>query len=248
MTNVYAWPPVGLTGWEIHHELPLSRSVGLIGGVSRTSSHLPARREATAIVSGIGVDDNAAGYVEVLKILLKGGANLVRVDVLPPLWWPCDQDGQRITMPLVWTAGGTELRWTSNGVPLQWATEGFAATGAPGFDAGWPAILVRGLPPLQIVAQPSQRLTVRDDAGNVSAAMVLTQARSDAAGVAVIRLLTSVNVSGIVSIGETESVVFEALDMPRAVQPVDGDFAFTWNFREVLAGEKGALVELNPWG
>lgn len=249
MTNVYTWPPVGLTGWEITTLRPVSRSVGLLDGRPRTSSALRERRLATAVVQGIGPDEAGAGYVEVLKRLLQGGQHLVKVECRPAIWHLRWGNGELISRLLEWTSGGVELLWTSGGDDLLWS-DNLPAHGVPGTDGGWPSITVSGLPPSQIVARPGELIRVQADLdAQPEFARVLTVARSNGSGVAVIRLMTAIAAGGLVSIGETEAIVFEALDMPRAVQPVGANWAYTWNFREVFQDEYPTTwVELNPWG
>ena len=65
--------------------------------------------------------------------------------------------------------------------------------------------------------------------------------------VATIRLFEAVTASGYVTIGGRESIVFEALNMPRSVQPARGTFGYTWEFREVFEDEYESWTELNPW-
>ncbi|HBR41772.1 MAG TPA: hypothetical protein DD951_10740, partial [Sulfitobacter pontiacus] len=87
MTDVIAWPPFQLTGWELAEVYPQSRSVGLIEGRPRTSSAQRARRVATANITGIGTDQAGAGYVRMLNRMWAGKPNLVRVKCLSSLWY-----------------------------------------------------------------------------------------------------------------------------------------------------------------
>ena len=42
--------------------------------------------------------------------------------------------------------------------------------------------------------------------------------------------------------------VFEADDMPRAVQPLGQNWTYSWSFTEVFEDEgRGPWVEVNPW-
>jgi hypothetical protein len=248
MTDVIAWPPVGLSGWEITEVTPVSRSVGLIQGGRRTSSFERTRRYATAIVLGRGQDQAGAGYVEMLKRQLAGGANLVRVDCTSCIWQLARAETRFRRQALNWTAGGVTLNWTAGGTDVLWGSSGYALAGEPTTDSGWPAIEVAGFPAGQVVARPSERLTVTDGSAT-DAATVLTVARSDAAGVATIRLDQAVTTTGVVSLGVTESIVFEALSMPREVQKVAGTWAFTWEFREAFEDESAdGWSEVDPWG
>lgn len=247
MTNVIAWPPVGLTGWEITEVTPVSRSVGLVQGGRRTSSAERTRRYATAIVPGRGPDQAGAGYVEMLKRQLEGGKHLVRVECTSGIWHLARADAVYGFDPLSWTSGGVPLAWTSGGVNLMWSASGYALNGVPTTDGGWPAIEVSGLPANRIVVRPSERLSVTDG-GTTETATVMAVARSDGAGVATIRLDAAVSTVGAVSMGVTESIVFEALSMPREVQK-SRNWAYTWEFREAFEDESvDGWTEVDPWG
>jgi hypothetical protein len=247
-TNVYRWPPVGLTGWEITTVEPISRSTGLIDGRPRTSSAQRARKYLTAVVPGINYDSAGAGYIEVLKELLDGGRHLVRIEAASSLWHLASAGQNLVSHYLQWSTNGVPLMWTTEGTQLLWSSN-LDAQGTPGTDNGWPSITVTGLPPNRIVARPGDLLTVRaSPTATAERSRVLTVARSNGSGVAVIRLMTAVTASGLVSIGETESLVVEALDMPRAVQPANSEWTYTWSFRQVFQDEYvGPWVELNPW-
>ena len=246
MTDVIAWPPVGLTAWEFTRVDPVSRSVGLLDGRPRTSSAQRSRRLATAIVSGMGPDLAGAGYVEMLKEYLAGGRHLVRVECMSP-------NLQRVSSlhlknaHMEWTSSGTAMDWTSDGATMLWS-DNLEMHGVPATDGSWPALTVTGLPASSIVARPSDLITVTDSAGAKETSRVLMVARSDATGAATIRTRDTFTLSGLVSIGDKESIVFEALDMPRAVQPVAGAWGYEWAFREVFADEyPDGWTERDPW-
>lgn len=246
MTDVIAWPPVGLTAWELTRVDPVSRSVGLLDGRPRTSSAQRSRRLATAVVSGMGPDLAGAGYIEMLKEFLAGGRHLVRVECMAPVW----HLAQRLNLknsPMEWTANGTDMEWTAGGSGLIWS-DNLAMTGEPRTDSGWPALRVEGLPKNSLVARPSDRITVTDANGNTESSRVLTVARSGGLGNATIRTRDTFTLSGLVSIGDKESIVFEALDTPRAVQPVSGSWGYDWSFREVFSDEyPDGWTERDPW-
>lgn len=246
MTNVYAWPPVGLTGWELTTLDPISRSRSYFQGTTLSSSFQRSRRLATAHVTGIGSDSNGAGYVENLKRLLQGGRHLVRVSALAPLSVHATRGLDLTSNILQWTAAGADLMWTAGGADLTWWTGDFYLSASPTSDQGWPALAVTGLPPNKMVARPSQLITVTDGV-ETEASRVLTAARSDGNGAATIRTFDTFTLSGVVSIGGKESIVFEALDMPRAVQPVSGSWSYNWAFREVFEDEYEEWTELDPW-
>lgn len=248
MRNVYAWPPVGLTGWELHESVPISRSQSLFSGAPVTSSFQRPRRLATAIVPGIGKDQNGAGYVDVLKQLLEGGRHFVRVDCIPALWALAARDLDLRRKALRLMQGGTELMFSDGGNTLKLVSSDFALTATPTTNGGWPAIDVTGLPPNMTVARPSQRIRITASNGDTELVTVLAAAQSDGSGAATIRLLSATTLTGSASIGERESIVFEAMGLPRAVQPAAGTFEFTWNFREVFEDEDAeAWAELDPW-
>ena len=75
----------------------------------------------------------------------------------------------------------------------------------------------------------------------------LTVVRSDGAGDALIRVRDDLSGTGTVVIGGTESIVFEPVEIPRAVQPAKGDWAYSWSFREVFEAETDGFVEVDPW-
>ncbi|MGI3168392.1 hypothetical protein ACRARG_04520 [Pseudooceanicola sp. C21-150M6] len=246
MTNVYAWPPVGLTGWELTTVDPVSRSVELFSGRARTSSFQRSRRYATAHVTGIGKDQNGAGYIENLKRLLVGGEHLVRIDAFPHLHPVRGQISAEVQSILEWTSSGTEMLWTSDGTSMVWGAGDYAVSGTPTTDGGWLAVSLTGLPPNVQVARPSQRIVISNGT-DTEASTALAAATSDGSGNAVIRLFEAFTIEGLVSIGARESIVFEALDMPRSVMPATGTFGYQWDFREVFSDEYESWTELNPW-
>jgi len=247
--NVIKWPPFQLTGWELADVFPQSRSVGLIEGRARTSSAQRARRVATANVSGIGTDLDGAGYVRMLNKQWAGAPNLTRVVCLSSLWY-LSRIGQDLRNTiLTWTDSGTELVWTEGGTDINWGDGDYALSGAPVTDSGYYGLTVSGLPPSQVIARPSELISVTDGS-TTETAYVLKTATSDAAGVATIRTdkAAAFTLTGLVSIGHGEEIVFEAADVPRSVQTASGTFGFTWDFREVFSDEyAGGFVEVNPW-
>lgn len=246
MTDVIAWPPVGLTAWELADSFPQSRSVSLIGGNARTSSALRERRIATATVLGRGIDQAGAGYVRMLNRLWHGKPRLTRVQCLSAIWHLAANGLDLRSPSLNWDVGSADLLWSS-GESLLWGAGPYVLTGVPGTDAGWPALVVSGLPPSVIVVRPSETVTVRGST-LTTFSRALTVTRSNAAGVATIRLETAIMFAGAVAIGRAEDIVFEAIDQPRAAMPVRGEWAFSWDFREVFADEyPDGWVEVEPW-
>jgi len=158
--------------------------------------------------------------------------------------------GQDLTNTVFqWTAAGTDLLWTDGGVDLTWGDGAYALSGTPVSDGDWWALTVSGLPPSQIIARPSELISVSTNDAKEEA-FVLTTARANAAGVATIRTdkATAFTLTGLVSIGQKENIVFEAQGVPRAVQVVSASYGFQWDFREVFADEyEGGFAEVNPW-
>jgi len=246
MTNVIAWPPVGLVGWKMTTSAPVSQSVTFIQGTTRTSSFQRERRILTAVVTGIGADGNGAGYVENLIRLLQGGEHLVRIDAPAPLWALAPGRLNLLNKVMGWVEGATDMEWTDSGTDMLWGDGDYPLAGTPTTDGGWPALTVTGLPPNRMVARPSQRITVTDGT-DIEASRVLTAARSDGTGTATIRTFEAFTLDGLVSIGGKESIVVKAMNMPDAVQPASGPWSYTWDFREVFADEYDTWTEVNPW-
>lgn len=245
MVNVIAWPPVGLTAWELTKHHPTSSSPNAFGGPDRVSGAGAPRYLATATITGIGVDLADAGYVEMLKEQLEGRKHLVRIPSMAPLWHLHDYGRDLVNEILQWTAGGSELLWTAGGEDLLWSTN-LQMYGTPTTDSGWPAVQVEGLPAGAIV-RPSEFIVMRDG-DSEETRRVLTLARADSNGDATIRLDAAFTLNGLVSIGERKSIVFQPMDVPREVQPLGDSWAFTWRFREVFASEyPGGWTELDPW-
>lgn len=250
MTDVIAWPPFQLTGWELAEIYPQSRSVGLIEGRPRTSSAQRARRVATANVTGIGTAQDGAGYVRMLNRQWAGKPNLTRVECFSSLWYLARGGLDLRNNVLEWTDGVTDLLWTAGGVDLLWGDGAYALEGVPATDDGWFSLTVSGLPPSRIVARPSELISVTDGT-TTETAYVLRTTRSDASGVATIRTdkPTAFTITGLASIGQRESVVFEAASVPRAVQGVTGTFGYQWDFVERFEDEySDGWTEVNPWG
>ena len=246
MTDVIAWPPVGLVAWEMAWHRPWSRSASLVSGRSYASTAQRARRLVTAHVTGIGADEAGAGYVEMLKaLMIDRGTLLVRMSASAAI--PHLARTRLGNARVEWLDGATELLWTDGSADLLWFEND--RPGVAGTVDGWPALTVSGLPPSRIVIRPGEMVTLIDpatDARQTSRALRVT--RSDADGVAVIRLLDAMTGTGQVSLGGAESLVLEADGLPRAVQPATGPWAYEWSFREAFADEvPGGFAEVDPW-
>ncbi|WP_422074084.1 hypothetical protein [Tranquillimonas rosea] len=248
MAKVVAWPPVGLTAWELTKHHPIGRSRSYFGKPSRISGAGAARYLATATVTGIGADAASSGYVEMLKDQLGFGPQLVRVPSMAPLWHLHARGRYLVSRILGLTAGGDGWMLTTN-TRDTFVSDNLNTYGTPTTDNGWPAVRVEGLPPGAVI-RPSEFIVMRNGEDGVAdePRRVLTLARADAFGWATIRLDQAFTFSGLVSIGERRDVVFQALDIPRAVQPVSGSWSFEWRFREVFEHEfSDGFQEVDPW-
>ncbi len=258
MPNVYAWPPVGIKALEWTEEAPIHRAQSMITGRRYVTAAGPVRRIATVTASALGRGRSGAGYMENLKKLLSGGVHLVRLDIGRINWWmdrrPQERVGDRWrdalwSDPVTWTTDtDPSLSWTSGGDAVTWFT-GRVLQGTAGTSGGWPVLNVTNAPPSRLVARPGDLLTLYSPIGATTGTTVgvMTEAYSDAGGNATIRLMSALSGSGRVNIGSNDQGVFEAMQMPRAVQPLEGDWTYTWSFREVFETETGTWTEVNPW-
>ena len=247
-TNVIAFPPIGAIGslWTV--AAPVLRSQSMITGRRYVSRWGLARREAAVTVSALAKDRSGAGYSEMLIRHLDGGANLVRLNSYPINWHLDDVDlkGVRSAQRLLWDADGNPLTWETGGQTLIWFS-GSVLTGTVSGNV----LTVSGLPPNRLICRVGDHIELFSGVDSASGGM--TQATSpgtsDENGVAVIALFDPIapGAYGWVNIGASDSRVFEALEMPRAMQPVDGNWFYEWRFREVFADEVGGFTEVNPW-
>ncbi len=247
MPRVIAWPPVPLTGWELTRHHPVSRSGNLFGGPDRTSGVARPRYLATAVVPGISADRASAGYMEMLKDQIAGGAHLVRVPSMAPLWHLHSMGRPDLAKQvLTWSAGGGELLWTSGRADLSWTVD-LETWGDPEQDGQWPALRVTGLPP-GVAIRPSEWVRVRAEDGATEVRRVLTATCTDAAGAALIRLDAPMTRAGVVGIGLRNALVFQVTEIPRVVQGVGAHEAFRWSLREVFEEEvTEGFTEVDPW-
>ena len=254
MANVFAWPPVGAVGAEWTEIAPLDESYSGVTGKRYASSNQPVRRVASAVVSSLARDRNGAGYMSILKRLLVGGQNYVRLYSYP-INWHLDasrESGYRALVPLEWTAGGAHLVWLSGSSDLVWTTGATITATALNVSGAYPVITVTGLPPSILVARPGEFLTVfanPDDLTGGSTVQVLAPAYSNDAGVAFIKLFSAPSIAtGRVNIGQSDTAVFRVVgDLPRSQQPVGADWSYAWQLQEVFADEVGGFVEDADW-
>lgn len=248
--NVYPWPPVAPVKWDWHVFDPIERDTSMITGADYISATMRRRRMASIEVHGRR-DGMAAGYMESLKLLLEGGIHAVRLSS-QPINWHLDatrEAGTRDSSIVTWEDTGDAVTWENGGSPLTWYS-GTWLTGTTGTDAaGFAIITVTGLPPNRLVARPSEFVRLFTTSDGV-VARVLAPAFSDASGVAVIRLHSALPaVTDVrVNLGAQDSGVFRPDSLPRAAQPVSGDWTYRWELYEIFADEvDGGFTEVAPW-
>jgi hypothetical protein len=247
-TDVIAFPPIGAVGsmWTV--EAPVQRSRSMITGRRHISRWGRERREAMVNVSALAKSRSGAGYSEMLKRHLDGGANLVRLNSYP-INWHLDQarlQGLRSSQPINWTTDAEPLAWTTGGEPLVW----FDGTVVSGVASGT-QIAVSGLPPRMLIARPGDFVRAFDGVSDATGpiAQATAEAITDDAGEAVIRLFEALPAGTYprVNIGASDSRVFEAVELPRSPQPLGANWFYQWEFTEVFADEVGGFNEVNPW-
>ena len=244
MAKVYAWPPVHVFGPDWSEDAPIDVSRSFLTGRRYASASRPKRRVVSFSASARSCGGYGAGYMEALKRLLDGGLHLVRLHSRRINYRPAYDDDARQGAPLTWRqdSGPAPLDWSG----LTWVS-GVALTAARQSPAH--TLRVDGLPPSVVIAWPGEFLTVyRASDSAESTVMVERVARTNASGVALIRTVTEARWDGRVSIGTSDTAVFEALSIPRAARPVSGDWTYDWSFSEVFADEVGGFEEINPWG
>lgn len=250
---VYAFPPVRITAhtpWFVRAPVNVSRS--FFTGARNVSAAQRPRRVAELVVSGLSGDRDGAGYMENLRLLLRGGIGLVRLTSRPVNWWMDDSRlrARRQSRPVSWvTPDDPSVEW-SDGDPVTWFAGQPLMAVAITDAGGFPAIQITGGPPNILIARPGDLVTLFAPIGAVTgeSARVMTTARTDAAGDAVIRLMSALTGEGRVNIGTTETAVFEVLSMSEPVQPTSGNWSYSLSFSEVFANEvPGGFDEVDPW-
>lgn len=255
MTNVYAFPPVAITGWQWDVEDPVAVSRSLLDGGRYVTTSGPRRIVARARVSALGRGRSGAGYMQVLRRLLNGGENLVRLYSWPVNFWLDDHDlaALRRGEVITWADGGALIPWADGGSGLVWL-DGAYVTGTTGTDSeGFATIALSGLPSSRLCVRPGDFLTIYDAVADTTGEtiMVMSEGTTDANGDVTVRLIESPSTGysgNRVSVGTSESAVFEVTDMPPMQQTISGDWTVTWAFRQVFADEvPGGFTEVNPW-
>ncbi|MGV6848553.1 MAG: hypothetical protein ACWA5A_09255 [Marinibacterium sp.] len=251
---VYSFPPVRFVRTSWTEDAPVNLSRSMITGRAYISSALRKRKMARLVVPArAGSHYNAgAGYMEILKRLLSGGENLVRLSS-PPINWHLDatrMQGTRNADPVNWTDGGDPVNWTDGGDPVTWY-EGTVVDGVSTTDGGWPAVEATGLPPNLLVARPAEFVTVFSGPADLvgETVQVASEAWTDASGVASIRLMSALPFDGRIDIGTRESAVFRPDAMPTPVQPLRQNWFYDWSFTEVFEDEVdgGFANGVAPW-
>lgn len=250
-TPVYAWPPVGAMAREWDVSEPISESFSALTGRRYASAIKPKRRVAQVVVSGMSCDHNGAGYILMLKQLLEGGANLVRLSsfALDRYLSTEARNALRQAFPLLWEDGSADLDWTFDGVEGHWL-EGAIITGTISTSGGFHYITVSGLPANTLVARPGDHITVFEDESDTtgSTAQVLAPATTNGSGIALIRLFSALAYSGRANIGVPVSAVFRVVgELPRATIPRVGDWTYGWQFEEVFSDEVDGFTEIDGW-
>lgn len=254
--DVYKWPPVDAIGtmWTVSQ--PINQSRSFFTGADYTSSAERKRHVAQVIVPGIGdlASSMCAGYCEVLKDLLAGGQHFVRLQSMPVNWYfdQVDPWGKPNPIPINWTKTNNAVAWTKSNGPAVWLSNE-ALSGTKGVsDEGWHTVTVTGVAPNALVARPAEYVrgfALDGLSGTGTIAKVLRPAYSDASGVAVIYLMSELADTYHVELNAKLDLVFRIDgDLPSAVQPVDGNWSYQWDFREVFSDEvEGGFNEVDPW-
>jgi hypothetical protein len=254
MTLVYAFPRVGKVAVEWTVMDPIAESTSLLTGARFVTAAKRRRRAASVRVSGLTQD--GGGMMEVLKDFLRGGVNLVRLrstrNVMTEA--PLADDLRRLTV-IDWTQGDTDLAlgWQVGSGPgaLRWV-RGVVLPVTLGTDsAGYASATVTGLPPNRLIARAGEFLEGYVNLDTRQARRIVRRVWSDAAGVAVVRLVEpfTINPTGGASFAAEDEGVFRQVGpMPRAQQPAFAEFTYEWDFLEVFADEvTGGFEERNPW-
>lgn len=253
--NVYAWPPVDAVGtiWETRQ--PINRSQSFFTGKDFSTTADRKRIGATVLVPGIGclAGTMNGGYCEILKDLLEGGKNLIRMNSMPVNWYFDEVEIEAGLKPdvLNWTDAATPMTWTDAGTEMVWLTSP-ALSGTTGISGGFNYVDVSGLPPSTLIARPGEYITGYSEDnlsdGTAEPVRVLRPAYSDASGDCRIFLTAALTDTFHVEINSKKSSVFMVEgQLPSALQPVDGNWTYTWNLREVFSDEVDGFTEINPW-
>lgn len=253
--NVFPWPPVGAIGAEWTEDAPVARLRSALTGRDQMQASQRKRRIATVQVSALARGRSGGGYCEMLKQLLEGGIHGVRLKSSPINWHLDEAQRQGLDLnagPLSWRTGSDPLAWRSGGEALLWYSGKVIRGGAATVFTLFTLLPVTGLPPNMLVARPGDFIQLYrvSDPGVTQIVRVVRPALTNSAGEVTLQLDRAPTISypGISFAGQDEAVFRVDGPLPRAVQPVGGDWSYTWNFREVFADEVGGFTErTNTW-
>lgn len=259
MVDVIEFPPVGITESEWTYTNPVSQSNSMFNSSRYASAFERERRICRLTVSSLGTLDGAgAGYMEVLKRLLKGseaGAseNLVRIYSLPINHARIyDERGQLGASPLEFTTAGNPLQFTVGGNPLLFTTGGSPVTyldrtvNAPFWD-----LRFGGLPPsVPNLFLPGDFFTFVPNLGGEVRLMGVRPSSTNPAGQAWVRFMDEppeINDVQRIYARTPDVAVFETTRVPRSAQRPNSDWPYSWEFREVFEDETDGFNFINPW-
>lgn len=247
---VYPWPPVGAVATEWTLDQPVSRlRSGITGRDIMQSSRRP-RRLATVVASALANGRMGGGYCETLKQLLEGGVHGVRLKSSPINWWIDEQARQAPDLnpsPVDWIVPPAPVSWQSGSNPVSWVTGGAVVGGTPTTSGPWGFLQVSGLPRFTTVARPGDFIRVYSptDPEIWETARVMREAVTNGSGTVNLKLDRTLTIAGgrVNMAGQDEAVFRVEGPLPRSVQPVSGDWQYSWSFREVFADEVGGFDE-----
>lgn len=248
--NVFPWPPVGAVASEWTSQQPVARLRSGLTGRDVMQSSQRRRRLATLVVSSLANGRMGAGYCEMLKDLLEGGVHAVRLQSSPINWWLDELDrqvGDLNPQPLRWTFPSAPVAWQSAGGPVTWVSGRVVLGGTASVSGGFGLLPVSGLPPRTTVARVGDFIRIYSpvDPAVWEAARVMRLAVTDGAGVVTLKLdrVPTIARGRVNMAGQDEAVFRVEGPLPRAVQPVSGDWQYSWSFREVFADEVDGFFE-----
>jgi hypothetical protein len=244
---VYAWPPVAAIGSEWTPVQPVDESFSGITNKRYASANQPERRATTVVAAALGRGNNGAGYMEMLKRLLQGGAHYVRLTSYP-INWAIEARTDLQSQVLTWLDGATDMVWLDGSTDMIWL-DGTVINSTLSTSKGLPALTLTGCPPSTLVVRPAEFLTViNPTTGATDTVQSLAPAYSNSEGIATVRLYRAAAFAGRVNIGTADTAVFRVVGaLPRAVQPLSGQWSYTWSFEEVMPEDVGGFVENLTW-
>lgn len=248
--TVFPWPPVGVLSSEWTSEQPMMQLRSMMTGRTVRQSSQRRRRVATLVVSALAAGRAGAGYCELLKDLLEGGVHGIRLRSTPVNGW-LDELARAAPalnpQPLEWRLPPARLAWRSNGDPLYWMNGALVLAGDAQAAGPFTLLPVTGLPRNLRVAAPGDVIRLFDAAHPdlSETARVMRIAVTDHSGAVTLKLDRRPGIAGarIHLAGQEEAVFQVDGPLPRAVQPLTGDWSYTWKLRQVFADEVGGFTE-----